>query len=602
MTGATQIDPAFERLVAYIEASRGFDFTRYDGTSVAGQTRKRMRLLEIDTYDGYLDYLESNPAEFAQLFDAIPINVRGLFRDREAWRYLETVIVPRILDSKPRAETVRVWCPGCATGEEAYTAAVVFARALRDDAKARLRVYATDVDEEALSKARRASYTSEEVRDMPEHYQDAYFVRDGDDYAFDRELRRNVVVGRHDLVHDAPISHVDLLVCRNTLVYLNAQTQDHALANFDLALGDEGYLFLGNAELLLTRTDVFTPVSAEHRVFRRVARDELREGVRGFPPGDAHAAEPADLLHAAGFETAAQAQLVVDRDGILRLANRHARLLFSLAPSDVGRPLRDLGVSGRPVELEPMIQEAYEEGPVTARNVACNTASGTAVFEVQVTPLVSQVGEVLGAGITYLDVSSYSSLRGELERSKAALAEAYEDLQSSNQELETMNEQLQWTNRELETMNEQLQSTNDELQAMNGEFREQTTELNRVNTFLETILAGLGTSVVVLDDRFQVVALNATAEQMWGLKLEEVRDRSFVELDIGLSVDELLASFRRCLSGEGGSQVVLPSVNRRGEQISCRVQCKPISGLAGDRTGVLLLMEERPAGNGSDPA
>jgi two-component system CheB/CheR fusion protein len=594
MTSAAQIDPAFERLFAYIRANRGFEFTRYEHTELARRTRKRLHALEIDTYDAYLDHLESNPDEFAELFDTILTGVTGLFRDRETWQHVESVIVPQILDSKPRPATVRVWCPGCASGEEAYTAAIVFAAALGNGAKA-LKVYATDVDDDALGRARRASFTAEELTNVPEPYRDTYFGRDGVGYAFDPDLRRNVIFGRHDLVRDAPIADVDLLVCRNRLMYLNARKQDRVLRNFELALNDGGYLFLGESDVLLTRAHVFTPVDPGHGVFRRVARGELREGRPAFGSGDVDTAEQADL-QAAGFEASAAAHLVADRNGTLRLANVRARRLFGLAPSDVGRPIQDLDVFYGSAELRSMIHESYERGRVTTRELAWKTESGSRVFEIHVTPLGTQGGEVLGVGVTCLDVTRHSLLRKELERSKAALEEAYEKLQSSNEELETTNEELQSTNRELETINEHLQSTNEELEAIHSELRAQTTELNTVNAFLETILAGLGAAVVVLDENFHVLEWNATAEEIWGLKFDEVRDRNFFGLDIGLPVGELRANIAGCLSGDGGSEVVLGATNRGGREIRCRVRCKVLSGVAGNRTGVLLVLEEIPAG------
>jgi two-component system CheB/CheR fusion protein len=611
MSTRTQIDPEFEELLAYIEANRGFDFTGYKRPSLVRRTRKRMQALAIDDYGAYLDHLESNPDEFAELFDTILINVTGFFREREPWEYVQNVLLPRILASKSPMETVRVWCPGAASGEEAYTAAMIFAEVLGGKAPSRLRVYATDVDEDALNKGRLASYTSKEVEDVPERYRRKYFERRGARYEVGPDLRRSVIFGRHDLVQDAPISRVDFLICRNMLMYLNAETQDRVLQKLNLALTDDGYLFLGKSETLPTRLHLFKPVDFKRRVFQRVPRGELREGIRAFAQPDAAGHEAPELLAAAGFEAGAAAQLVVDRQGTLMLANQHARILFGLASSDVGRPLQDLEVSCHPAELRSVIQDAYaERRPVTVRDVSWDGAAGSRVFDLQATPLVSRGGDVLGASVTYVDVTRYSALRDELERSKAALEQAYREVQSTNEELETTNEELQSTNAELETtneelqatnaelerMNEGLQSTNAELETMNKELREQTSELNRVNAFLETVLTGLGAAVVVLDGDFRVLAWNATAEAMWGLEFEDVRDRSFLGLDLGLPIDALRTNVGMCLKGTGPNEVVLPAVDRRGQRIRCRLQCKPLPEIAANRQGVLLLLEQQPVG------
>jgi two-component system CheB/CheR fusion protein len=614
MSAQAETDPDFERLLEYLKTSRSFDFTGYKRASLARRTAKRMHALQIDGYDAYLDYLESNPDEFVELFNTILINVTSFFRDAECWEHIRDVIAPCIADSKSGQATIRVWCPGCASGEEPYTAAMIFAEALGPtDAATRLKVYATDVDMAALEKARQAVYTAEELAGVPDEYREKYFEPDGTGYTFDRDLRRNVIFGRHDLVQDAPISRVDLLICRNTLMYLNAETQTRVLENLNFALNDDGYLFLGKSEMLLTRQHLFAPVDRKRRIFRRVPVGEIREGVR---PGRADAVEAgsAELLRAAGFEAGAPPQLVVDRNGTLVLANQDARVVFGLTQSDIGRPIQDLEISYRPAELRPLIAESKTEGrPVTLRDASWEAESGNRVFEIRITPLLSRGGDPLGTSVVYLDVTSYRALQEELEQSKSALEQAYKELKSSNEELETTNEELQSTNEELETtneelhstneeletMNEELQATNEELETMNNEFREQTTELNSVNSFLENVLTGLGAAVVVLDERARVLAWNATAEEMWGLRLDEVRGESFFGLDIGLPVDQLRAPVRSCLDGEGASEVVISAVNRRGTKIRCRAQCRPLSGVTGDQGGVLLLLEEQSPGGGN---
>jgi two-component system, chemotaxis family, CheB/CheR fusion protein len=611
MNTVTKLDPDFEALLDFIKANRGFDFTGYKRPSLARRTEKRIRAVGVETYGDYLDYLQTNPDEFAELFNAILINVTGFFRDKDPWEYVVSEIVPSILASKTQAQTVRVWCPGCASGEEAYTAAMVFAEALGDEARTRLKVYATDVDEEALRKGRHALYAAKELEGVPEGFRERYFEREDARYWVDGDLRRNVIFGRHDLVQDAPISRIDLLVCRNTLMYLNNETQNRVLENLNFALNDEGFLFLGKSEMLLTRSHLFTPVDLKRRVFQRVPRGNLREGIRTLAP-DQTIGEPAEVLRAAGFEAGLSAQLVVDRDGALLLANQQARLLFGLTAEDLGRPIQDLELSYRPTELRASIQDSYSEKRIVSlHDVVWEDGSDTRIFDVEVAPLLGHAGEVLGASISFLDVTRYSSLREELQESQVELEQANEalqsaneelettneELQSTNEELETTNEELQSTNEELETMNEELQSTNEELATMNNEFREQTTELNTVNSFLESILTGLGAAVIVLDENCKVLAWNATAEELWGLRFDEVRGESFFGLDIGLPVDELRRPIRACLDGVGSSDVVIRATNRRGQSIRCRAACKPLDAVAGDRQGVLLFVEEVRAGD-----
>ncbi|HEV8164961.1 MAG TPA: protein-glutamate O-methyltransferase CheR [Actinomycetota bacterium] len=220
-----------EVLLDYLRRSRGFDFTGYKRTSLSRRIEKRMQTVGADGYLGYLDHLEVDPEEFTHLFNTILINVTGFFRDPLAWEYLAAEVLPRLAADKRDGEPIRVWSAGCASGEEAYTLAMAIAEALGPETvKERVKIYATDVDEDALNQARQARYTAKQVEGVPAELLERYFERNGHGYVFSNELRRSVVFGRHDLIQDAPISRIDLLVCRNTLMYLNSDTQAHVLA------------------------------------------------------------------------------------------------------------------------------------------------------------------------------------------------------------------------------------------------------------------------------------------------------------------------------------------------------------------------------------
>src|SRR5207249_832402 len=219
-------DAKFEHLLEYLRQSRGFDFTGYKRPSLMRRMSKRMQTVHVDRFTDYVDYLEVHPEEFAHLFNTILINVTSFFRDEPAWDYLRKEIVPRLLATKRGHDSVRVWSAGCASGQEAYSLAIVLAEAVGMEAfRERVKIYATDVDEEALGQARLASYTPKEMEGMDGALRDRYFEAGSGRYVFRTDLRRSVIFGRHDLVQDAPISRLDLLVCRNTLMYFNAETQ-----------------------------------------------------------------------------------------------------------------------------------------------------------------------------------------------------------------------------------------------------------------------------------------------------------------------------------------------------------------------------------------
>jgi two-component system, chemotaxis family, CheB/CheR fusion protein len=609
-------DRDLEVLLDYMRRSRGFDFTGYKRNSLSRRIERRIQDVGADGYLGYLDHLEVDPDEFTQLFNTILLNVTSFFRDPPAWDYLRAEILPRLVAEKDDDEPFRIWSAGCASGEEAYTLAMVAAEALGPEAvRERVKIYATDVDEEALSQARQARYTAKQVEGVPPELLERHFERNGDGYIFSKELRRSVIFGRHDLIQDAPISRIDLLVCRNTLMYLNSETQSHVLARFSFALREGGYLMLGKAEMLLTHSDLFTSLDLKRRVFRKVPGATLHERLMALtdagerPAGHQRGRE--ERIHIVAMEASPEAQIVVDAGGYLTLANERARAMFKLTGDDLARPFQDLELSYRPLELRSKIQQVYaERRPSQVDEVEWPTPSGeVAHLEVQVVPLIDDHQKLLGASINFSDVTRSRRYKEELEHANQGLEDAYAELQSTNEELETTNEELQSTveelettneelqstNEELETMNMEMQATNEELQTINDELGQRTTELNQLNSFLESIWAGLDGAVAVLDPDLQVLVWNHGSEDLWGVRQEEVQGQHFLNLDIGLPIDQVRPALRAAMSDEHRSQsITIEATNRRGRAVTCRVTCSPL--LDSDKTlrGVIMVVVEEP--------
>ncbi|HKA55243.1 MAG TPA: CheR family methyltransferase [Candidatus Binatia bacterium] len=604
----------FEELIEFIKQSRGFDFTGYKTASLMRRVRRRMQSLNLERFGEYMDYLEVHPEEFILLFNTILINVTSFFRDPLTWECLTQEVVPEILAGRNAEQPVRVWSAGCASGEEAYTLAMVFAEALGlEQFQQRVKIYATDVDEEALARARHASYTEKEMEPLPVALREKYFDRVADRYVFRSDPRRAVIFGRHDLIQDAPISRLDLLVCRNTLMYFNAETQGRVISRFHFALNDQGFLFLGKAELLLAHASHFTPANLRFRLFRKIPQPYSRNHLLlleqdRMPEAVATSARQARLRDAL-LEAVPVATIVVDSNGNLALATKQARDLFSLTAGNLGQPFRDLEMSYRPVELRSLIDEAMAKRlPISLRDVEWPMlANGVRYLDVQVAPLLEADSAVSGTIISFTDVTSSHRLREELQHSNEELETAYEELQSTNEELETTNEELQSTveelettneelqstNEEMETMNEELQSTNEELQTTNEELRRRTDELSRANFFLESILASVRSGVVVMDRMLNVHVWSPRAADMWGLRPDETQGQSFLNLDFGLPVERLKVAIRAIVSRESDLQeLTLEAVNRRGKAIKCRVICTPLFGARKELEGTVLLMEE----------
>jgi two-component system, chemotaxis family, CheB/CheR fusion protein len=608
-----QADEAFEAVLRYLRDTRGFDFTGYKRASLMRRVRHRMDQVGCETFDAYLDALQASSDEFAALFNTILINVTDFFRDPEAWEFLRTDVIPALLAQRGPDDPVRIWSAGCASGQEPYSLAMMLADALSPEAfRRRVKIYATDVDEDALSEARAASYTAKAVESVPEEMLRRHFDLVGPRYVLHKELRRSVIFGRNDLVRDAPISRVDLLLCRNTLMYLNAETQRNVLNRLNFALAPQGVLFLGHAEMLLSHTDRFTPVNLKHRIFQRA--DGPRAVTDRFDPvingGDRYVDVPSlpDLRDLA-YRASPVPQLVISAEDTVVMINQQAEVTFGLSQRDIGRLLRDLEVSYRPVELRAYIEQAkMERRPARIADVKWQRPDVEPTwYDVHIDPLVAHDNGLLGVSVVFFDVTTRRTLLDKVVDSNNQLETAYEELQSTNEELETTNEELQSTveelettneelqstNEELETMNEELQSTNDELHTINDTLRERTTELDEARFFSQSLVNSINLGLIVVDREMRVIAWNRGCEDMWGLRSGEAVGKPLGQLDIGIPVDDLKPLIGNAfVDADAAGELSLDAVNRRGRHITVRVTCSSFSGAEDTVNGALLLMED----------
>jgi two-component system, chemotaxis family, CheB/CheR fusion protein len=621
LTQSQGTDRQFEDLLEHMKALRGFDFTAYKRTTLARRIQKRMETIHVPTYEDYSARLEADPDEFTQLFDTILINVTGFFRDENPWQYIAEEVIPDIVRQHAPGEAIRIWSAGCSSGEEAYTIAMLLAEAVGEERfREDVKIYATDVDEEALKTARQGAYLAREVKDVPAQYLEKYFERQEALFSFRKDLRRCLIFGRHDLLSDAPISKVDLLICRNTLMYFNSDSQARILARFYFALNETGYLFLGKSEMLLTHQSTFTPVQMKLRIFRKVPKPSTRDRLLIMAQGGLEDLGNQVSNHVrvreAAFETDPDAQLVVDVQGNVTLANSRARALFNIMPTDIGRPLQDLDVSYRPVELRSLInQSSSQMATVEAKDITWTMGGQQLWLDVQVYPLRDNADRVIGSKIVFSDVTDFVFLQQELQNSRNELETSFEELQSTNEELETTNEELQSTieelettneelqstNEELETMNEELQSANEELETLNDEMRLRTDDMFRTNMFLDTVLKMLEVAAIVLNSDMEVELWNKRSEELWGLRADEVKGKNFFILDIGLPVTELKDHVLKCLSdGEDLRDFTLTARTRTGRDIRCLVSCTPLLGRNREVSGIVLMVQdaEQPGGSG----
>lgn len=610
MSGTT--DESFETLLRYVRDSRGFDFTGYKRASLMRRVRHRMEQAGCATFEEYLDLLQASSDEFSSLFNTILINVTAFFRDPPAWDFIAHDVIPRLLAERGPGDPIRVWSAGCASGQEAYTLTMLLAEAMGADAfRQRVKIYATDVDEEALREARAASYDARAVESVPPELLQRYFEHVNGRYLFHKELRRAVIFGRNDLVKDAPISRVDLLVCRNTLMYLNAETQRNVLSRLHFALAPHGILFLGHAEMLLSHSDKFTPLNLENRIFLKAA--EPRGGLDRYDPTVAFYERHGDVsgltnLRELAFRASPVAQIVVTGEDTVAMINQQAETVLGLSARDIGRLLRDLEVSYRPVELRSYLEQAkVERRPARIPDVKWQRPGDDTVWmEIHFNPLVDADNGLLGVSIAFFDVTATRTLLDKVVQTNRQLEAAYEELQSTNEELETTNEELQSTveelettneelqstNEELETMNEELQSTNDELHTINDTLRERSGQLDDAKNFLDALITSVRIGLVVVDREMRVVVWNRGCEDLWGLRADETIGKKLTALDFGLPVEDVRPLIGNAfVDPDSSGEAVVDAVNRRGRPTRVRVRCTSFPDPDGGVGGSLLLME-----------
>lgn len=463
-----------EEILTRIFDDRGFDIHNCRMPDLQRRISRRMDVLEIASLVEYLEYLEANSDEYKVLFNTILVNAGQFFRDLDAWDYVRESILPEILE---RGDQVRIWSAGCASGEEAYSIAILLAEMLGDNLSGHnIRIYATDVDEAALKFARNGTYTLDQLDGLPEYMREKYFTCHGDTCTINRNIRRLLIFSQNNLVSGTPMSHIDLLLCRNVLIYLDQALQSKVIPKLQYALNDTGYLWLGKAEMLLTDARRFKLLNSKHRIFRKIPFPPHPQFDTMVPAGSYAKAR---LISAnKGFEEVIQnlrtGFILLDRDLNVTMCNQTVQRIWGLPSEQIqGKPFFDLEIAYCSIDLRHRIEHVLTTGEssIVEGVERWITIDEKVFLKVEIIPVVS------GVIIFLEDITKQYELREELQTMNRALDTAHERLLSTNQELRTANRQLQAINEVLQSMNEELESTNEELNATNEELDVRVAEL-----------------------------------------------------------------------------------------------------------------------------
>ncbi len=610
---------ALKELLEELAEQRGFDFRGYKRTTLERRFRRRMFQLSVGSYAEYAEYLRKHAGEINELLSTILINVTEFFRDPPAWEILQHEILPPMIKQLKPGASFRAWSAGCASGEEAYSIAIVLAELFGARlAEFDVKIYATDVDEEELVTARRAEYSSEALRRVRPEWRDKYFHGNGS-YRVNRDIRRLVIFGRSNLAQDAPISHVNLLVCRNVLIYFDSTLQKQILARLHYALDPGGVLFLGKSESQLTNSNQFRRLNPRWRIFQRITQvlipDPARPG--NSDPGqpeavDSTTREELNILRLQQrymLDTLNVGVLILEPDDTIRQHNASFPSLYGLASTNfAGKRLQDTDILARTTELGQYLQGTHVNHQSARFRARVKVGGEERLLEIVIRPVLDDHGERSGTYIYCEDVSVQEKLQStveelestteELQSANEELETTNEELQSTNEELETTNEELQSTNEELETTNEELQSLNEELETTNQELEERTKDLDELNSVYAQTLERLRMPIMLVNQERRIEFWNSTLLRLFGFRTKPPVELQLEQLPLPEKLRGLIVRRHRTVLAKQQGSVA------RGQEMGGNLPVVDIhfSLIPKDeRThNVLIMFEPKEGGNRRD--
>ncbi|MCK9297177.1 MAG: PAS domain-containing protein [Desulfobulbaceae bacterium] len=586
-------DDTLRKICALLRARTGNDFSVYKTSTLQRRIERRMHLQHIDDASQYISFLRNHAAEQDQLFADILIGVTQFFRDAEAFEQLRDVVLKNYFTAFPGKKSFRVWVPGCSTGEEVYSLAIILRECLDGLHKeAVVQIFGTDLDSRAIDEARAGIFPEAIAADVSPHRLQRFFVKEETHYRVRQELREIIVFSVQNVLKDPPFSRIDLLCCRNLLIYLNADAQRMLFPLFHFSLNPQGLLFLGTSESTGVFADLFTAVSKKWKIYQRVevAAGQHRPVLQlpvgrqdmerpGLPPDLAGKPGLAALIHTKMLEHFTPACVLVnDRGDIFYIQGRTGRYL---EPSQ-GKPrmnILDMARPGIRLELRNCLRNVSRSGKkVSCQGVRYEADGVTRFVDLTLLPLANSGLPADPVMVVFADVPAPQppaqltgesrfinekdqyllSLDQELQHARENYQTSVEELETSNEELKSLNEELQSANEELQSTNEELeasreehQSLNEELMTVNGELQSKVEELVLVQSDLRNLLDSTRIATIFVDNELHVKGFTAEAARVTNLIKTDV-GRPLEHIATNLEYDDMYQDIRQVISTLAG--------------------------------------------------
>ena len=595
------LSAVYREVYALLAAHSGHDFSGYKTKTFLRRMQRRMQVRQQHSAAAYVELMKREPQEVASLFRDLLINVTNFFRDEQAFSALRQHVIPRLFEGKNASDAVRIWVPGCATGEEVYSIALLVREHMNTiEPVPKVTLFATDIDESALAVARAGRYPAPMLEGVPADLLHRFFKKDGDAYVIDGAVRELCVFSPHSLIRDPPFSRMDLVSCRNLLIYFGTDIQRQVIPTFHYSLKAGGYLFLGNSESIGQHADLFVTIDKKQRIFQarkdasqsmRLPALPYRERSSAFPDADRPIKSPGQALRhkveGRVLERYAPSHVVVNADANIVYYSGGTGQFLEPPQGVPSRQLFTLARKGLRLDLRAALQECVStQQPVSRENIVMERDDEPVqLIDIMVEP----IGEREGDSPLYLvvfQVQRHARTRpttlpaghredtGELERELRDAKErlqstieeyetALEELKSSNEELMSLNEEVQSSNEELEASKEETQSLNEELNTINTELSGKIEELDHANSDLRNLFESTEIATIFLDRHLVVRTFTPAAAAFFNLRPSDV-GRPLTELSSQLEYPKLKDDIKEVFeSGRGHNEQLARDVAGR---------------------------------------